>query len=74
MFQRDNLPNHPIDTEKLAQEDVVRVVAEDVADGEDGLAGCCLRGGGEGAVDGEAVGEGEGEGFFAEDVQVFEMC
>ena len=54
MFQGDYVADDLVEEEEFAQEDVMRAVAEDVADGEDGVSS--RRGKwGEGAVDGETI-------------------
>ena len=65
VFEGDDVADHAVEKEEFAEEDVVRAVAEDMADGED--AGGEVRG--EGAVDGEAVVQRQGEGLLAEDVE-----
>lgn len=52
MFKRDDIADDLVEEEFFAQENVMRAVAEDVADGEDGVSS---RGRGEGAVDGETI-------------------
>lgn len=52
VFKRDDIADDLVEEEFFAQENVMRAVAEDVADGEDGVSS---RGRGEGAVDGETI-------------------
>ena len=54
VFKRDDVADDPVEEEEFAQEDVMRAVAEDVADGEDGVSSRRSRWG-EGAVDGETI-------------------
>ena len=57
VFQGDYVADDLVEEEEFAQEDVMRAVAEDVADGEDGVSSSRGGGGGwgEGALDGETI-------------------
>lgn len=55
MFERDNIPDNTIKEKKLAKEDVMRAIAEDMADGEDGVPVTTIRTGFQGPIDGETI-------------------
>lgn len=55
VFQGDDIADDLVEEEEFAQEDVMRAVAEDMADGEDGVSSRGGGGWGEGAVDGETI-------------------